>query len=98
MKLTIYRKLVLGFIVVIGIVIVAQAYMLYELHALSGEAQTTLTLEVQSLDISRRLSTLLDDEESYARKYLISGDPVYYKPFKESSTEFQRLNFQSERR
>ena len=91
MRLTIYRKLVLGFIVVIGIVIVAQAYMLYELHALSEEAQTTLTLEVQSLDISKRLRTLLDDEESYARKYLITGDPVYYKLFKESSSEFQRL-------
>ncbi len=91
MKLTIYRKLVLGFTIVIGIVIAAQAYMLYELHALSEEAQTTLTLEVQSLDISKRLRTLLDDEESYARKYLITGDPVYFKLFKDSSSEFQRL-------
>ncbi len=91
MKLTIYRKLVLGFAIVIGIVIAAQAYMLFELHGLSDEAQNTLTLEVQSLDISKRLRTLLDDEESYARKYLITGDPVYYKLFKESSSEFQRL-------
>src|SRR3954469_1727283 len=91
MRLTIYRKLVFGFTIVIGILIAAQAYMLFELHALSDEAQTTLTLEVQSLDVSKRLRTLLDDEESYARKYLITRDREYFRLFQETSNEFQKL-------
>ncbi|HTM10781.1 MAG TPA: ATP-binding protein [Verrucomicrobiae bacterium] len=91
MRFSIYRKMVLGFAIVISIVIAAQAYTLFELHALSDEAQTTLTLEVQSLDLSKRLRSLLDDEDSYARKYLITGDRSYYKLFQESVSEFQKV-------
>ena len=91
MRVTIYTKMLLGFGIIIGIMIAAQGYMLFELNALSEEAQTTLTLEVQSLDLAKRLRSLLDDEESYARKYLITGDPVYHKLFQDSSNEFQKL-------
>src|SRR5689334_24838270 len=91
MRVTIYRKMVLGFAIVIFIMIAGQAYMLFELHSLSQEAQSTLTLEVQSLDLSKRLRSLLDDEEAYARKYLITGDAVYHRLLEESSQEFQKL-------
>lgn len=91
MRVTIYRKMVFGFAIVIAIMIAGQGYMLFELHGLSQEAQTTLSLEVQSLDLSKRLRGLLDDEEAYARKYLITGDRVYYRLFQESAEEFQKL-------
>jgi signal transduction histidine kinase len=91
MRVTIYRKMVLGFGIVIFIMIVGQAYMLLELNSLSQEAQSTLNLEVQSLDLSKRLRTLLDDEEAYARKYLITGDAVYHRMLEESSQEFQKI-------
>src|SRR5689334_4933099 len=91
MRVTIYRKMVLGFAIVIFIMIAGQAYMLLELHSLSQEAQSTLSLEVQSLDLSKRLRTLLVDEEAYARKYLITGDTVYHRMLEESSQEFQKI-------
>jgi signal transduction histidine kinase len=91
MRVTIYRKMVLGFAIVIFIMIAGQAYMLLELHSLSQEAQSTLSLEVQSLDLSKRLRTLLDDEEAYGRKYLITGDTVYHRMLEESSQEFQKI-------
>lgn len=90
-RLTIYRKTVVGFTAVIGIMIAAHAYMLFELHALSDEAQATLSLEVQALDLAKRLRALLDDEDSHARKYLITRDRVYYDLFQESGREFQKL-------
>jgi two-component system, NtrC family, sensor histidine kinase GlrK len=91
MRVTIYRKMVFGFAIVIAIMIAGQGYMLWELHALSREAQTTLSLEIQSLDLSKRLRGLLDDEEGYARKYLITGDRVYHRLFQESAEEFQKV-------
>lgn len=91
MRITIYRKMLLGFAIVICIMIAGQAYMLLELHTLSQEAQSTLSLEVQSLDLSKRLRTLLDDEEAYARKYLITGDAAYHRMLEESSREFQKI-------
>ncbi len=91
MKLTIHRKILIGFAIVIGIMIAGHAYMLFELYALSNEAQTTLSMEVKALDIAKRMRVLLDDEESHARKYFITRDRVYYDLFQEASLEFQKL-------
>jgi signal transduction histidine kinase len=90
MNFTIYRKMVTGFAVVICIMIAAHAYVLFELHSLSDEAQSTLTLDVRALDLAKRLRGLLDDEDSHARKYLITRDRVYYDLFQEASREFQK--------
>jgi two-component system sensor histidine kinase GlrK len=91
MRLTIHRKMLIGFALVIGIMIAGHAYMLFELYALSNEAQTTLSMEVKALDIAKRMRVLLDDEESHARKYFITRDRVYYDLFQEASLEFQKL-------
>ncbi|MGH7768050.1 MAG: ATP-binding protein [Candidatus Binatia bacterium] len=91
MKLTIHLKMVIGFAVVICIMIAGHLYMLFEIQALSNEAQTTLNMEVKALDIAKRMRALLNDEESHARKYLITRDPVYYDLFREASREFQQL-------
>ena len=91
LKLTIYRKLIIGFTVVIGIMIAAHAYMLFELQALSNEAQATLTSEVRALDLAKRMRTVLDDEDGVARKYLITGDRAYYDLFQEAAREFQQM-------
>jgi len=91
MKLTIYRKMVTGFVVVICLMIAAHAYTLFELHILSNEAQSTLTLEVQVLDLAKRLRGLLDDEDAHARKYLVTRDRIYYDLFQETAREFQKV-------
>jgi two-component system sensor histidine kinase GlrK len=91
MRLTIHRKMLIGFAIVIGIMIAGHTYMLFELYALSNEAQTTLSMEVKALDIAKRMRVLLDDEESHARKYFITRDRVYYDLFQEASLEFQKL-------
>jgi signal transduction histidine kinase len=91
MKLTIRRKMLIGFAIVICIMIASQIYMLFELQGLSREAQTTLNMEVKALDIAKRMRVLLDDEESHARKYLITHDRVYYDLFQDAHGEFNKL-------
>lgn len=90
-KLTIHGKMVIGFAAVICIMIAGHLYMLFEVQALSNEAQSTLNMEVKTVDIAKRMRALLDDEESHARKYVITRDPVYYDLFQEASREFQQL-------
>jgi two-component system sensor histidine kinase GlrK len=90
-KLTIHRKMIIGFAVVICIMIAGHLYLLYEFQALSNEAQTTLNMEVKALDIAKRMRALLGDEEEHALKYLITLDPVYYDLFQDASREFQQL-------
>jgi signal transduction histidine kinase len=91
MKLTIYRKMVTGFVVVICIMIAAHGYTLFELHALSNAAQETLRLDVQALDLTKRLRALLDNEDSHARKYVVTRDRTYYDLFQEAAQEFRKL-------
>jgi two-component system sensor histidine kinase GlrK len=91
MKLTIQKKIVIGFAIVISITIAAHAYVLCELYSLANEAQTTLTFEVRALDLAKRLRALLNDEDGHARKYLITRDRAYYHLFQDASREFQKL-------
>ena len=50
MRLTIYKKMMFGFLTVIVLMSGLGAFMVYELDAVSNAAQITLTSDVQSID------------------------------------------------
>jgi two-component system sensor histidine kinase GlrK len=89
MKLTIYKKMMIGFSVIIVLLTIANAYVLFELGSVSDTAKITLTSNVQSVDISKQLQTLLYDEERYAGRYVVTRDPLYYDLFRERATLFR---------
>jgi two-component system, NtrC family, sensor histidine kinase GlrK len=92
-KLTIYRKMILGFGAVIVIMIVTSTFILFELNTVSNEAKATLTSDVQVVDLAKHLDDILQDENGYAQKYLISRDETYFSIFVASSRRFdQYLN------
>ncbi|MBW2620108.1 MAG: hypothetical protein JRC56_02080, partial [Deltaproteobacteria bacterium] len=72
MKLTIYKKMMLGFGAIIIIMIITSTYILLELNTVSNEAKITLTSNVQVVDLAKHLYAILQDENGYAQKYLIS--------------------------
>jgi signal transduction histidine kinase len=88
MKMTIYKKMMLGFSTIIVIMALASTYILIELHTVTNSAKTTLSSNVKSLDHAKRLKTMLYDEEGYAQKYLISGDRTYFDLLSEQSKQF----------
>ena len=93
MKLTIYRKMMLGFGAVIVIMIITSAFILLELYTVSNEAKITLTSDVRVVDLAKQLDAILQDENGYAQKYLISRDETYFSIFVASSQRFdQYLN------
>mgnify|MGYP001036807703 CR=1 FL=1 len=93
MKLTIYRKMMLGFGAVIVIMIITSAFILFELYTVSNEAKITLTSDVRIVDLAKQLDAILQDENGYAQKYLISRDETYFSIFVASSQRFdQYLN------
>ena len=93
MKLTIYRKMMLGFGAVIIIMIITSTFILFELNTVSNKAKVTLTSDVQVVDLAKQLHAILQDENSYAQKYLISRDETYFTIFVASGRRFdQYLN------
>jgi two-component system sensor histidine kinase GlrK len=88
MKLTIYKKMMLGFSTIIVIMIIASAYILLELSAVSNSAKMTLTDNVESVDLAKQLQDILHDEAEDIQKYLISRDETYFSLFYSSSQRF----------
>jgi two-component system sensor histidine kinase GlrK len=88
MRLTIYKKMMLGFLAIILLMSVVSAYMVYELDAVSNAAHTTLTSDVQSINIAKQLRAPLYEEERFAQKYLISHDNAYFALFSDENNTF----------
>jgi two-component system sensor histidine kinase GlrK len=80
--------MMLGFGAVIVIMIITSAYILFELNTVSNEAKITLTSDVQVVDLAKQLDAILQDENGYAQKYLISRDETYFSIFVASSRRF----------
>lgn len=91
MHLTIYRKMMFGFIAIIVIMVLATTYVLIELHGVTGAAKMTMSANVKAIDHAKQLKTLIYDEEGYAQKYLISEDRTYFDLLLESCRQFDRI-------
>ena len=88
MKLTIYRKLMIGFSIVIFFMLVATAYVLLELHRVTGTSRTALTVDVQAIDLEKEMRTIMYEEERYADRYFMARDTVYRNVFLENNKLF----------
>jgi len=100
-KLTIYKKMMLGFGAIIVIMIIASTYILLKLNDVSHSAETTLTANVKAVDLAKQLQDILHEENVDAQKYLISQDETYFSLFIASSRRFDSyldllLNAQSD--
>jgi len=89
-KLTIYRKLMIGFGIVIFLMVLATAYVLFELEKVTRTSRTALTIDVQSINLEKEMRTLLYEEERFADRYFMARDTVYRNVFLERNRLFVR--------
>jgi signal transduction histidine kinase len=87
-RLTIYKKMMVGFTVVILLMSVVSVYMVYELEMVSDAAHITLTSDIQSIDLAKQLRAPLYEETRGAQKYLISHDDAYFAVFEDERQRF----------
>jgi len=90
MRFTIYKKMMFGFGVIITIMMFANAYTLLELGTVSNGIKITFSSHVRIIDLAKRLQIILDDENAYAQKFLISRDKTYFNMFSESTSMYDR--------
>ena len=89
MRLTIYKKMMLGFSAIILIMFIASLYVVMALHAVTRSAKNTLTSNVQAVDMAKQLKVILYDESESAQKYLLTRDGNYLTLFIGASSEFK---------
>ena len=90
MKLTIYRKLMIGFGLVIFFMAIATAYVVLQLHGVTGTSRTALTVDVQAIDIEKEMRNILYEEERYADRFFLAGDTTYRNIFMDYNRRFVR--------
>lgn len=91
MKLTIYKKMMLGFLVVILLMTIVNGYILWELNSVTETTKSTLTSDVQVIDQAKQLSTYRYDEDLIGQKYFVAGDSVYYSILVDRARQFDDL-------
>jgi signal transduction histidine kinase len=88
--MTIYKKMIVGFLAIIIIMMGMNGYMVYELDLVANAAHTTLSSDVLSINLAKGLSVSLLEEEQDATKYVALNDNMYFALFLEGSTLFDQ--------
>ena len=89
MKLTISRKLLLGYLFMALLTVLASAYALVSLQKLSAVAYNITNHHFVSLEKSKKLMDILLAQESAEKKYLILKDPELEQIFWQRGNEFK---------
>ncbi|MCG8688249.1 MAG: MCP four helix bundle domain-containing protein, partial [Desulfobacterales bacterium] len=88
MKLTIFKRLVIGNLIMIGFLIFVGAYAIYKLDTLGRLSRDIIDTDTQSLNLCENLSMSLLSLIMFEKKYIVSSDPDYYNKYKEVRTAF----------
>ncbi len=78
MQLTVYKKMMFGFVIIIVIMIISSTYTLFELKSVSDSAKHIITSNARTQELARNLEGIFQDESGYIEKYLISNDATYF--------------------
>lgn len=89
MKLTISRKLLLGYLFMAMLTVLAGAYALFSLQKLTGVVYNITNHQLVLMENSKKLIDILLAEESAEKKYVILKDPELEQIFWQRSNEFK---------
>jgi len=90
MKLTIFTRVLIGYLILIILVIAMGAYTFYQMGQVSKVTQSILTINNQMLDYSEKLLDLIYSQVRYEKKFIISKDEIFYNEFLRLRNDFDR--------
>ncbi len=91
MKLTIYKKMWLGFGIIILLMLAANVYMISALRGVMSGTENTFAYDMRAADLAKQMKALLYEEEPYAQKAAFFQDKEYFKVFEEQSRVFKQF-------
>jgi two-component system, NtrC family, sensor histidine kinase GlrK len=78
MRFTIFYRLAFGYLTIILIMGIMDAYTLVKCHRLNTEVSHILDVDERILELKQKLSTSLIAQSGYERKYFVTGDPAFH--------------------
>jgi two-component system sensor histidine kinase GlrK len=90
MRLSLFSRLVLGYLVVFMLVIVVSVYVIIELREFDTITRSILEYDNRALDYEKKLGDSLLSQVRYERKFTITKDETLYKQFIRFKEDFER--------
>lgn len=90
MKLTIFSRLLIGYLIVFTLVIGITAYAIFKMSQINEVTQSILTVNNRMIDSATKVSDIIFSQVRYERKFIISKDESFYKEFLQLKSDFDR--------
>src|SRR4030042_3152239 len=90
MRLTIFSRLILGYLLIFILVLAISVYAILQLQQFETVTRSIQELDNQMLESEKRLSDSLLSQMRYERKYVILRDRVLYDQYLLASDDFRK--------
>ena len=90
MKLTIFTRLMIGYLVIFVLVMAVPVYAILRLHQFNTGTRHILNVDNRILDYERKLTDSILSQLRYEKKYVITKDNVRYDQFLSAKAEFNK--------
>ena len=90
MRLTLFSRLILGYLAVFALVIAVSLYALQELQRFDDITQSILDRDNRILEYEKKLADSFLSQVRYERKFVIAKDQALYREFLKFKGEFER--------
>lgn len=88
MKLTIFSRVLIGYLVLILLVMAMGAYTFYQMTQINQVTESILTFNNRMIDLSEKLLDLIYSQVRYEKKFIISKDDIFYEEFLRLQNDF----------
>jgi two-component system, NtrC family, sensor histidine kinase GlrK len=90
MRLTIFSRLILGYLLLFALIVAVSVYAILKLHEFNVSTRHILNIDNRVLDYEETLSHSLLGELRYEKKFVITGDRALYEQFEGARDEFNK--------
>jgi two-component system sensor histidine kinase GlrK len=90
MKLTIFSRLLIGYLTIFTLVIGINAYAIVEIGHINEVTQSILTIDNRMIDLAAKISDIIFSQVRYERKFIISKDEAFFNEFLQLENDFDR--------
>lgn len=90
MKLTIFSRVLIGYLILILLVISMGTYTFYQMAKVTEVTQSILTINNRMIDRSEKLLDMIYSQVRYEKKFVITRDPLFYNEFLRLQNDFHQ--------
>jgi len=88
MKLTIFSRLILGYLLIVLLVLAVSIYMIFRLVEFESTTHSILEVDHRMEDLEKKLTDSLLSQMRYEKKYMVTRDSALYGQFLAARDEF----------